>query len=188
MTEKPFIVIITGHPGTGKTSIGKGLSKEIDIPLISKDELKDRIFNTLGYSDKEWSLKVSAAAHRIMDYVVDEELRSGHSLILESNFKTEIDSERFAKLKDKYGCKLIQILVTADGSVIFKRFIDKMHGPERNPGHVEAIDEEAIRLGFLEPYPPLDIGGEVIKIDTTDFKKVDVQKIATELEKVLSKA
>jgi hypothetical protein len=48
----------------------------------------------LGWSDKEWSLKVSAASHRIMDYLTTEELKIGHSLIIEGNFKSKIDSAR----------------------------------------------------------------------------------------------
>src|SRR5687767_10053733 len=73
---KNVIIIISGAPATGKTTLGKKLSAKYNIPFISKDALKERIFDNLGWSDKAWSLKVSAASHRIMDYFIAEELKA----------------------------------------------------------------------------------------------------------------
>ena len=40
----------------------------------------------------------------------DEELKVGHSLVVEANFKPAIDSERFRRFQDLYHVQLIQVL------------------------------------------------------------------------------
>jgi hypothetical protein len=57
--------------------------------------------------------------HRIMDYVIEEEVKAGHSIVVESNFKAEIDGARFRDFQMRYGVVLVQILCWADSDVLF---------------------------------------------------------------------
>lgn len=181
------IVLITGFPGTGKTTLGEMLSERFKIPFITKDAFKEQIFDTLGWSDKPWSLKVSAASHKIMDYIIEEELKSGHSIIVESNFKNEIDSERFQKFQKHYDCEVIQILCWADGEVVYERFMDRKNTADRHPGHVEGISAEEIRKQLIRgKCDPLDINGATIELDMTDFSKIDYSEILNKISTVAS--
>lgn len=112
---RPCLVLVNGFPGTGKTTVAKRLSQHFGFPLLSKEVFKEQIFDELGWSDKEWSLSVSAASHRIMDYVIAEELKVGHSLIVEANSKPEVDSERFRQHQRSCDALLIQILCWGTG-------------------------------------------------------------------------
>lgn len=187
--QKSVIAIITGMPGTGKTSLGKVLSERYHFPFISKDALKDRMFDTLGWSDKAWSLKVSAASHRIMDYVIEQELNAGHSVIVESNFKHDIDSERFRKIQNQYACSVVQILCFADGEVVYERFMKRIGTTTRHQGHVEEISTEQIRKEFVEANgkdKPLDISGDTIELDTTTLEKIAYNQAYQAIEKALA--
>lgn len=187
--SKSVIVLISGAPGTGKTTLGKKLSQKYKFPFISKDALKERMFDNLGWSDKAWSLKVSAASHRIMDYIIEEELKAEHSIIVESNFKQQVDSDRFRAFQAEYGCTLVQILCWAQGEVVYERFMNRMNTAKRHAGHVEAISPDEIRRGFLESGgkdAPLDIDGTTIELDTTDFDSVDYDLVYQTIEKLLS--
>ncbi len=71
------IVIVNGFPGTGKTTLGRAISNHFGWPFISKDVFKEIMLDTIGWSDKQWSLKLSASTHRIMDYVMPRDPRRG---------------------------------------------------------------------------------------------------------------
>lgn len=169
---QPTLVIITGHPGSGKTSIAKRLSEQYNVSFISKDALKERMFDALGSDDKQWSLKVSSAAHRIMDDMIGQILQAGNSVIVESNFKPEIDSERFATIVDTCKVKCVQILCHADGVILFNRWNERISNEERHEGHVEEVSLEQIKQDLSVPYSPLNLPGSLIKLDTSDFSEL----------------
>ena len=171
---QPTLIVITGHPGSGKTSIARQLAVKNHLLYLTKDAFKERIFDGLGSSDKDWSLKVSGVAHRIMDDIIEQELANGHSVIVESNFKPEIDSERFSKLAQKYRATTLQILCQASTDELFKRWQERIAKGQRHEGHVEAISLEQIRRDREVPYPPLVLPGKTITIDTTDFATVAI--------------
>ena len=61
-------------PGTGKTTLAKKISEELNLPLISKDNLKVMLFDALGWKDREWSEKIGNVCYKIMDHVVEAQL------------------------------------------------------------------------------------------------------------------
>jgi predicted kinase len=179
------IVLISGFPGTGKTTLGNTLSERFKFPYIAKDAFKERMFDALGWSDKAWSLKVSAASHRIMDYVIEEELKAGHSIIVESNFKNELDGPRFRTFQSRFGCAIVQILCWAEGEVVFTRFMERQDSDARHPGHIESASVDDIRKGFIEAGgkdTPLDINGTTIELETTDFNAIRYDSIYEAIE------
>ncbi len=115
-----------------------------------------------------------------MDDIVSAELQAGHSIILESNFKPEIDSERFRKLAEKYQATCLQILCIADSTVLFDRWVARINKGQRHEGHIEAISLEQIRQDRLIPYPPLDLPGELVEVDTSDPDKIKLPNLPSE--------
>jgi predicted kinase len=184
----PLLILVTGLPGAGKTSVGRTLSERLKIPFLSKDAFKERIFDTLGWKDKAWSLRVSEASHRILDYIVEEELKAGHSLIIESNFKPEIDSARFRAIQHRFGVVGVQVLCWAEGDILFERYWAR-HQTNRHPGHIESATPEEQRRDLARGKgKPLQIGGPVIELDTTDFAKVDYSSLAQAIDDARSSA
>jgi predicted kinase len=174
---KKCVVIVNGLPGTGKTTLGRAIADDFGWPFVSKDVFKEIMFDTIGWSDKEWSLKLSAATHRIMDYVIDELLATGHSVVVESNFKADLDAPRFERFRTKYGVTLIQLLCWAEGEALFERYKARLESG-RHPGHTEAdsldVAKASLAPGKAEPLP---IVGPTIEIDTTHFDAIDYPDI-----------
>ena len=173
----PLLIVVTGLPGTGKTSVGRILSEQLRVPCLSKDACKERIFDALGWKDKAWSLKVSEASHRIIDDIVEQELTASRSVIVESHFKPEIDAARFRDCQRRFGAVGIQVLCWAHGDVLFERYWARQR-THRHPGHVEiATLEEQRRCLAVGKCEPLQLDGPVIEVDTTDFATVDFSRL-----------
>ena len=97
--QTPLLVIVTGLPCTGKTTLVQKIAAELRLPLITKDGIKERLFDSLGWSDREWSKKLGKATFDLLFYFIEVELRAGHSLIAEARFFPEYDLEVLRKMQ-----------------------------------------------------------------------------------------
>jgi predicted kinase len=174
----PLLIVVSGLPATGKTTLARHLAEELRLPLIARDALKESLFDTLGWSDREWSKKVGLAALRLLYHVTEAELRAGRSLIVESNFSPALDAERFRGFQRDYGAEIVQILCKAEGETLYRRFRERWESGGRHPGHVEHTQLEAIREALLRGRAePLDIAAPLLEVDTSDFAAVDHMRI-----------
>src|ERR1051325_5707184 len=82
----PLVLIITGPPASGKTTIGRPLASALGLPFLSKDVFKESLFNSLGSKDRDWSRQVGLASTRLLFRCAEALLEAGHSCALESNF------------------------------------------------------------------------------------------------------
>ncbi|MFA5106958.1 MAG: ATP-binding protein [Patescibacteria group bacterium] len=183
---KPLLIIISGKPGTGKTTLGKKIAKEFHLPFISKDAIKESLFDDLGWSDRAWSRKLGVATYSLLYYFIESLLSAGVSFIAESNFKPELANETFQALKKKHGFKLLQIMCETKGEVLFERFKARTESGERHPGHVDHLNLDEFKEMLLKGgHEPLDIGGQVYRLDTTDFNSIDYKKLFSAIKSAL---
>ena len=172
------LIIISGPPCTGKTVLAKRLSADLQIPFISKDHLKEMLFDRLGWSDRQWSRQLSLASYDLLFYFLETQLGAGKSLIVESNFKAEYHTTRFLTLKDFYNFHPFQIQCQTDGAVLFERFKRRALSGERHPGHVDHLNYDEFRDILLKgKHEPLEIGGRIYHLDTTSFTDIDYNNL-----------
>ena len=72
-TPIPILILVTGPPAAGKTTIARRLSEFLSLPLIAKDDIKERLFNGLGISTKEWSQKIGGLAFDLTYALVEDQ-------------------------------------------------------------------------------------------------------------------
>lgn len=172
--KSKIIIIISGPPGTGKTTLGRRIAEEFHLLFVNKDDIKELLFNTLGIKDREWSKQLGISSYRLLYYFIESILKAGNSLIVESNFKDEYDSGQLQKLIKDYGFTPLQVQCKTNGELLFERFKKRSESEERHPGHVDHLNFSEFKEELLVgSYKPLEIEGDVIYIDTTDFKEID---------------
>jgi ribonuclease HI/predicted kinase len=180
--SEPLLIIVSGPPGTGKTTLARRIAQEFHLPLVAKDDIKESLFDTLGWKDREWSKKLGHATFELLFYFVESQLEAGRSLVVEANFASEFHAERFRTLKTKYDFVPLQIQCRADGDVLAQRFRARWDSGTRHPGHVDdQIGEEEMAAILTRYIKTLDIGGKVVEVDTTDFSKIDYEGLFTEI-------
>ena len=80
----------------------------------------------------------------------------------------------------------IQILCQADGSELAKRYKRRAETGERHRGHLDhTLSDKFDLVGLTQLYQsPLDIGGHVLSVDSTDFQELDYQKLLREVDQL----
>ena len=170
----PLVVIVAGAPGSGKTSLARHLAAALSLPLFTKDNIKETLFDTLGWGDREWSRKLGTASVALLFGCMEAELAAGRAFIVESNFHPAQANDDFRALRARYAFRPCVVYCHAEEAVLMARFAARAGSADRHPGHVDQQNYDevagAIRRGM---YGPPDIGGTVIRVDTSDFARVD---------------
>ncbi|KAJ7556452.1 hypothetical protein O6H91_05G084800 [Diphasiastrum complanatum] len=80
--EGHVMVAMKGHPGCGKSTIARALSKSLRVPLIDKDDIRDclSLLNPLSSSS---AAAFSALSYDVMWKIVQTQLQSGLSVIVD---------------------------------------------------------------------------------------------------------
>src|SRR5262249_58176789 len=58
----PLLVVVTGPPASGKSRLAEELAESLGLPLVTKDGIKETLFDTLGPGDQAWSSGLVEAA------------------------------------------------------------------------------------------------------------------------------
>jgi predicted kinase len=184
--SRPTLIIVLGLPATGKTQLAHTIAAEFRLPLISKDDIKEIIFDGLGWRDRDWSKKAGRTTFALIDYILEGQLKAGNSIIVESPYDPTFQNDKLQRWQQLYHFNALQILCYAEGSVLLDRFIQRSNSAQRHPGHVDAGNVDEFREHLLKGKAELlDIQGSVIEVDTTDFTKVDEANIFSQIRQAL---
>lgn len=175
----PLIIIVTGPPCSGKTPLGMAVAERLRLPFFNKDMFKEPLFDSLGWSDREWSKKVGEASYRILFSLLESQLAAGQGCLIESNFRPG-DAQEFQRLFHQYPCRVFQILCTATPEVLLERF--NRRAGTRHPGHVDHLyHAEFVEVARQKP-APLDVAGGLAEVDTTYPESTDLEDLIKKIE------
>ncbi|MFN2514105.1 MAG: AAA family ATPase [Pyrinomonadaceae bacterium] len=77
MSRKPKCIIITGQPGSGKTTLAKKLGERLWMPVISRDEIKEGYVNTYGVKHDQLPPDTNGLVSELFFGIVNQYL-AGH--------------------------------------------------------------------------------------------------------------
>lgn len=174
-----WIIIVDGPPCSGKSRVAAALGRRLGLPLLTKDALKERLFETLGWGDAERADDLNRAANALLLDVARLLLATGRPFVLESNLRPDRDGAVYAELQQQWGFEAIQLHCSAAPELLIERFRRRWAAGLRHPGHAddrtEAAVAERIRAGV---YGPLALRGPLMRVDTSDAGYVNVERLA----------
>lgn len=135
----PAIIIVTGRPAAGKSTLAKWLSQQLKLPLVSKDGIREELFDRLGWKDRQWAQELGKASVDMMFYFAKTELKVGHCIVMDNSFYPPVSNPRFRALKEEYHAESIQIVCDSDRETLFQRFKTRADSGSRHPVMVIAM-------------------------------------------------
>jgi len=114
-----MLIIVTGLPGTGKTTIADALSKEIDAIVFSTDKIRKMIFEKPIYDKEDKRVVYDELFSQAQKY-----LSIGKNVILDGTFYTKLLREK-AKEVGKPFCEKVYFVYCETPENILKERITK---------------------------------------------------------------
>lgn len=164
---KPQLIIISGPPAAGKSTSARPLADALGYPLLSMDEVKERLADAIGPDATSIAPLLSDAAVQLLSANATELLAASQNVILEGFFQSDRYSATLANLTSLADSVLIHLL--ASDAELKHRYESRALRGERH-----WIHGDAEKIGTLQPELPaymaeiLDLRIPQIIIDTTD--------------------
>lgn len=182
----PKLIVIGGAPATGKSVLAEKIQAATGFHRVSKDHLKEHLFDVIEYRDRQWSRELGILAFPLFMGIVEMYLKRGESVIIDNPFVHVDDLAWFEKFVELYDTQIIQIHLMADPTVLRQRFIERAN-IHRHPGHNDALEEvldEFDARWFNKSFIPLPIGTKTKIVDTTDFGAMNHDEILQWIQRV----
>jgi predicted kinase len=180
----PLLVVVTGAPATGKTTIAQSLSQEMGLPLISKDAIKEELYDSLGSALPSDSHELGFAAVRLMMSWSRTLLEKDVSMILESNFKSSLSTDDLREVFALSRPVLVQCM--APHEEVIDRYVTRSEEGERHPVHDDADQTDELREDLeRDEYDLRYLDVPSITIDTSKEEDVDIADLARRIRTIV---
>jgi GTPase SAR1 family protein len=163
-------VVMSGLPGSGKTTLAGRLAPHLSLPVIDKDEILERLFESQGSGDASWRRRLS----RESDALLQARATNSDGAILVSHWRLPgmpADSGTPLHWLPPLSACIVNVECSCPPELSARRFAERT----RHAGHLDCARSFADvlkSLWTLAALGPLDIGRRVV-IDTTLEPKLD---------------
>ena len=173
MTQRR-IVLVSGPPAAGKTSLAGPLARLLGLPLIAKDDIKETLVDVLGDEDGDlaWSRKLGGAAMVLLWKLAER----APAALLEANFRPHSAYERDRLMR--LDARIVEVYCRCPVDVLMRRFHER--AKTAHPAHPATDLTPEWIAEFDRPFGL----GHAIEVDTT--QPVDVEALAARVARLLA--
>jgi predicted kinase len=142
VSTSPRLIVISGPPCSGKSTLASELSRRTKIVHLELDRLRSRVIPESTHSEQDRDI-----AYRVMHLIAEYLLKSGQSVILDATYGRAPQRTSMESLSAQSGAALSIIQCRVSTQLALARFRN------REPGHF-AVDltEDRVRT-LVEEYP-----------------------------------
>lgn len=146
------MIVVSGLPGAGKSTVATSLADEFNATLLSKDVIEAALWRSNVRRDQN-SFWVS---HEIMNALATDAVRRGHHVIIDSVATTEEVRRDWRNLARRGGAAFVVIVCTCSDEAVHR---SRLGGRDRGIAgwpELEWGDVEQVARRF-EPWPDVHL-------------------------------
>lgn len=166
--QPPLLVVVSGLPAAGKSSLSRRLSAELSLPLVSRDRLRPSLDGVAGALGDESGWLIGRSLDQIINYFVHRLLDVGIGAVVDSNFNLPEQRQAVRDLVAEREPACVEICLWADPDVLRERFIAR-NDPPLTEDLAPYFDQVVNRPREPVLAPP----ASVLEFDTADFSALE---------------
>ena len=160
---RPRVVILGGAPATGKTTLAAPLAQSLQVPLLAKDLIKERLLDSFSATDLAASQRVGGAGWELLFLIATWLLDARVGFVIEGNFEARA-TDHLRQIAKR--AQAVQVICQCSDQLSQERYERRASAPDRHPGH---MDTARIQRGQrpVSDFGPFDLGVPTLIVDTT---------------------
>lgn len=155
-----FLIIFTGAPASGKSSIAATIAQEFNMPYYSKDDFKISLYEQYGFSNHGEKKKLSLLGEKKLMEQIQLSIIQNQDVVVDNNFKDFKGIKEMSEAEDR--CKIICINLIANPILLAERYNQRISSGNRHPA-LYTLDVYPIVEGVSTFHKPID-GNDVLRI------------------------
>jgi cytidylate kinase len=168
-SKDPIVLVFGGFQGSGKTTIIDLLKDDLNLVVISSDEVRHKMFEKKYVLNDKFRKVVKETRYKIFKKV----LRMGHSVVLDDNYHPvrleEIKDYLNNRNESKY--RLISVCLKTSKEELIRRIDSREPRSGKYQGKVYELE------GSIEKYREIDQGKYDLVVNTEELGPDEIAEI-----------
>lgn len=174
--KKPLLVIVSGAPGSGKTTFAGKLVAHMKLLHIERD----RVFDAMRYTFESEAFSREKDGVPLFYELIASVLKTQASIVIDATLYKGKSEKDIIQLQQHATMINIHCRATNEHQRFYERELARTGKvPDWLPAHMSKLDKiyDLVR-------DPLDLDCPLIEVDTTDTYNPDIRTIASQINEI----
>ena len=164
------LVLVSGAPGAGKTTLARRLAGDLGFALLTKDTIKEALGEVLPAGSLDRSRQLGRAAVGALYALAGEQLELGVPVVVESAFHQDLAGS-VAPMVER--ARAVLVHCTAPERVLARRLLERSASGARHSVHA---DDQRESIPW-DRYRAMELDVPTLFVDTADGYRPDYPTI-----------